>query len=286
MRFGIVILPDQPWSEGGDRWRRAESYGFDHAWTYDHLAWRSLADGPWFDAMSTLTAAALSTSRIRLGTLVANPSIRHPVTFARQLMALDDISGGRCTLGVGAGAAALDPTILGETPLPPRALVDRFGEFLELLDALLTTDHVDFSGEYYNAVDARTLPGCVQRPRIPFLVAANGPRSLRLAARHGQGWVTTGPKSDDLESWWKAVAELIARHRDLTGESTVDRALSLDSAPVFSLSSVDSFEDATGRAAELGFTDVITHWPRQSDWYAGDIDVLEDVVTSVIPRYR
>ncbi|MCP3799650.1 LLM class flavin-dependent oxidoreductase [Allokutzneria sp. A3M-2-11 16] len=286
MRFGIVILPDQPWSQGGDRWRRAESYGFDHAWTYDHLAWRSLADGPWFDAVTTLTAAALSTSRIRLGTLVANPSIRHPVSFARQLMALDDLSGGRFTLGVGAGAAVLDQEILGDTPLTPRALVDRFGEFVELVDALLTTDHVDFSGEYFTAVDARTLPGCVQRPRLPFLVAANGPRSMRIAARFGQGWVTTGPKVDDLDAWWKGVAELADRHRELTNESEVDRCLSLDAGPVFSLSSVDYFAEATGRAAELGFTDVITHWPRESEWYAGDVDVLEDVVTSVIPRYR
>lgn len=286
MRFGIVILPDQPWSQGGDRWRRAESYGFDHAWTYDHLAWRSLADGPWFDAVTTLTAAALSTSRLRLGTLVANPSIRHPVSFARQLTALDDLSGGRFTLGVGAGAAVLDPMILGDTPLAPPGLLDRFGEFVELLDKLLTTDHVTYSGEYFTAVDARTLPGCVQRPRLPFLVAANGPRSMKIAARFGQGWVTTGRKAEDLDAWWKGVAELVDRHRESTTEAGMDSCLLLDAAPVFSLSAVDCFEDAVARAAELGFTDVITHWPRESGWYAGDLDVLEDVVTSVIPRYR
>ncbi|MFB9906448.1 LLM class flavin-dependent oxidoreductase [Allokutzneria oryzae] len=286
MRFGIVILPDQPWSQGGDRWRRAESYGFDHAWTYDHLAWRTLADGPWYDAVSTLTAAALTTSRIRLGTLVANPNFRHPVTFSRQLMGLDDISGGRFTLGVGAGASALDPTILGDTPLAPRQLVSRLGEFVELLDKLLTTDHVSYDGEYFRAVDARTLPGCAQRPRLPFVVAANGPRSMRVAARFGKGWVTTGPKAEDAEGWWQGVAELAKRMDDILDESTMDRHLSLDACPVFSLSSVDYFAEATGRAAELGFTDVITHWPRESDWYAGSVDVLEEVVTSVMPRYR
>ena len=58
VRFGVIILPDQRWQQAARRWRLAEDYGFDHAWTYDHLGWRTLVDGPWFDAVPTLTAAA------------------------------------------------------------------------------------------------------------------------------------------------------------------------------------------------------------------------------------
>jgi hypothetical protein len=65
----------------------------------------------------------------------------------------------------------------------------------------------------------------------------------------------------------------------------VPRYLNLDSSPVFSLSSVDAFEDAVGRAASLGFTDAITHWPRESSWYAGDEKVLESVAAR-LPRLR
>ncbi|HWS32543.1 MAG TPA: LLM class flavin-dependent oxidoreductase, partial [Actinoplanes sp.] len=83
MRIGIVILQDQRWAESSRRWRLADEWGFDHAWTYDHLGWRDLIDGPWFDAVPTLTAAATVTSRIRLGTYVATPNFRHPVHFAR-----------------------------------------------------------------------------------------------------------------------------------------------------------------------------------------------------------
>src|SRR6478752_10442640 len=128
MRFGIVILPDQPWSVARERWTAAEELGFDYAWTYDHLGWRDLVNGPWFDAVPTLTAAALVTSRIRLGTLVASPNFRHPVHFARQVTALDDVSGGRLTVGLGAGAAApsFDALVLGRPPLAPRARADRF----------------------------------------------------------------------------------------------------------------------------------------------------------------
>ncbi|MFE0591553.1 LLM class flavin-dependent oxidoreductase [Micromonospora echinospora] len=290
MRIGIVILPDQRWSEAQRRWRQTEEWGFDHAWTYDHLGWRDLVDGPWFDSMSTLTAAALVTSRIRLGTLVASPNFRHPAAFARQVTTLDDISGGRLLLGIGAGGIGFDATVLGGDTLPPRRRADRFGEFTELLDLVLRQDGVTWRGEWFSAVDARNNPGCVQMPRVPFVVAANGPRSMRLAARFGQGWVTTGTGGDDLEGWWKSVATLAARLDATLDEAgrdpaTLDRYLLLDAAPVFSLTSADFFADAVARAARLGFTDVVTHWPRLSSWYAGDENVLSEVAEN-LPELR
>ncbi|WP_082772220.1 LLM class flavin-dependent oxidoreductase [Actinoplanes sp. TFC3] len=283
MRIGIVILPDRRWSRAAPRWRRAEEYGFDHAWTYDHLGWRDLVDGPWFDAVPTLTAAAGVTSRLRLGTFVASPNFRHPVHFAREALALDDISGGRLLLGVGAGGTGFDTGVFGEPELPPRQRVDRFAEFLELFGRLMGEDHVSYDGSYYRTVDARTLPGPVQQPRPPLIVAANGPRALRLAARHGDGWVTTGMQgAGDERAWWQSVAETGERFTAAlagAGRTGVDRYLNLDSSPVYSLSSSEAFADAVGRARELGFTDVLTHWPRESSWYAGDEKVLETVAT-------
>jgi alkanesulfonate monooxygenase SsuD/methylene tetrahydromethanopterin reductase-like flavin-dependent oxidoreductase (luciferase family) len=121
-------------------------------------------------------------------------------------------------------------------------------------------------------VDARSTPGCVQAPRVPFVIAANGKRGLALAARFGQGWITTGAQTDDLEGWWRSVADLVERF-----EGIGDRYLMLDSSPRFSLSSASFFEEQLGRAAELGFTDAITHWPRPSSWYAGDEAVLDEI---------
>ncbi|HEY2638502.1 MAG TPA: LLM class flavin-dependent oxidoreductase [Streptosporangiaceae bacterium] len=285
MRFGIVILADQHWQQSARRWQRAEAYGFDHAWTYDHLGWRSLVDGPWFDAVPTLTAAAMVTSRIALGTFVASPNFRHPVSFARQLTALDDISAGRMLLGLGAGAGgtSFDARVLGGPALSPRERADRFAEFAELLDLLLRTDHVTWAGHYYQAVDARNLPGCVQQPRIPFIVAANGNRTLGLAARLGDGgWVTTGIPSDDKDSWWAGLADLSRRYEDALSAAGRDarharRYLSLDASGVYALSSADCFADAVGRAGELGFTDVVTHWPRPDGPYEGSESVLDRV---------
>jgi alkanesulfonate monooxygenase SsuD/methylene tetrahydromethanopterin reductase-like flavin-dependent oxidoreductase (luciferase family) len=291
VRIGIVILPDERWSVAGRRWQRAEEYGFDHAWTYDHLGWRDLVDGPWFDAVPTLTAAAMVTRRIRLGTFVASPNFRHPVHFARQVTALDDISQGRLSLGIGAGGIGFDSAVLGARELTPRERVDRFAEFLELLDALLREERVTRTGTYFSAVDARSTPGPVQRPRPPFVVAANGARTLKLAARYGDGWVTTGTQAlDDQEAWWRSVAATATSFSDALAAagrpaSDVDRYLDLDSAPVFSMSSADAFVDAVGRAGELGFTDVVAHWPRRSSWYAGDEKVVE-TVAGLLPRLR
>jgi alkanesulfonate monooxygenase SsuD/methylene tetrahydromethanopterin reductase-like flavin-dependent oxidoreductase (luciferase family) len=287
VRVGIVILPEYRWLLAEQKWRAAESYGFDHAWTYDHVGWRSLVDGPWFDAVPTLTAAAMVTRRIRLGTLVASPNFRHPVPFARSLLALDDISSGRLILGVGAGTpAGYDNEVLGQEPLSPKVRVDRLGEFVEQLDSLLVNKRTTIRGEHYSSVDARSAPGCAQHPRAPFVVAANGPRSMRVAARFGQGWVTTGKDADTIDDWWAGVAELAKKFGETPGTDGVDRYLSMDSAPVFSLSSVEYFREAVGRAEELGFTDVITHWPREDGVYAGRLNTLERVASTVLPELR
>lgn len=290
MRCGIVILPEYRWSQQQELWRSAERLGFDHAWTYDHLVWAGLPDAPWFGTTPTLTAAAMVTSTIRLGTYVTSPNFRHPVTFMRDVLALDDISGGRLICGMGVGGDR-DSAILGGPDLSTRERVDRFHEFVPMLDTLLREDHVTATGEYFSADDARTLPGCVQRPRVPFAVAANGPRNLRLAARFGQAWVTTGPAGREGDAWWAGLRELHTRLDDTLARQErprddIDRILSVDAGGAYALSSVDHFAEVAGRAAEMGFTDIVTHWPRDEGPYAGRRDVLDRVAAEVLPRLR
>lgn len=295
LRLGVVLLPQDRWSTARERWQRAEEYGFDHAWTYDHLAWRSLADEPWFATVPLLAAAAAVTERIGLGTWVASPNFRHPVPFAKDVMGLDDISGGRFLLGVGAGGEGFDASVLG--PAPTRGVrTRRFEEFVSLLDQLLTHPVTEHVGEFYEAHDARMLPGALARPRPPFVVAANGPRAMRLAARYGQGWATYGPtfgpEDEDLppeqaqERWWAGLAgmasdfdDVLAAERASAGPDVgpLRRYLNLDGAPMYSLDSVDLLMEGVERAVALGFTDVVVHWPRVSGVYAGSERVLERV---------
>ena len=152
MLLSTIILPIYPWREGRALWQQAEELGFHAAYTYDHLSWRTFRDRAWFGTMPTLAAAATATETIRLGTMVTNPNFRHPVTLAKDLMTLDDLSSGRITLGIGAGGSGFDATALGNEPWSPRERADRFGEFLPLLSTLLQQDATTSHGAYYSAV--------------------------------------------------------------------------------------------------------------------------------------
>ncbi|MFE0772355.1 LLM class flavin-dependent oxidoreductase [Streptomyces sp. NPDC058861] len=296
MRLSTVFLPIDRWHEGGRaKWRRAEELGFHAAYTYDHLSWRTFRDGPWFGAVPTLSAAAAVTERIRLGTLVTSPNFRHPVTLAKDLITLDDVSDGRITLGIGAGGNGFDATALGQEAWTPKERADRFGEFVALLDRLLTEGAVTERGAFYAADEARNVPGCVQRPRLPFAVAATGPRGMRLAARYGQAWVTTGdPKLYEEGTPEQSVAALrgqIDRLGTACAESgrnvaELDKILLTGFTPDRDrpLESVEAFVDFAGRHRELGFTEIVVHWPIPDSEFAADQAVFESIATDALSR--
>lgn len=289
--LSTVILPVRRWHDGGrDQWTRAEELGFHTAYTYDHLSWRTFRDGPWFGAVPTLTAAAAATGRLRLGTLVTSPNFRHPVTLAKELISLDDISGGRITLGIGAGGSGFDATALGQEPWTPRERADRFAEFVPLLDRLLTEPVVSHLGTHYSADEVRNIPGCVQRPRLPFAVAATGPRGLGLAARHGQAWVTTGDPEISETGTPEQSRQAVRRQLEKLGEAcaTIGRdAAELDKILLTGftpdggrpLESLDAFVDFAGRHAELGITQIALHAPIPDSDFAADRAVFERIAT-------
>ncbi|WP_328720619.1 LLM class flavin-dependent oxidoreductase [Streptomyces sp. NBC_00247] len=295
MRLSTVILPVHRWGEGQKIWRRAEELGFHAAYTYDHLSWRSFREKTWFGAIPTLTAAAVATETMRLGTLVTSPNFRHPVTLAKELISLDDISGGRVTLGIGAGGNGFDATALGQDPWTPRERADRFGEFVPLLDRLLTEGAVSQQGAFYTAQEARNVPGCVQSPRLPFAVAATGPRGLRLAARYGQAWVTTGdPKLFDdgtPEQSVEALRGQIGRLGAACAEAgrdvaELDKILLTAFTPDRNrpLESVEAFVDFAGRHRDLGFTELVVHWPIPDSDFDTDPVVFERIATEALGR--
>jgi len=288
IRIGALILPEHRWEEATPRWRRAEELGLDHVWTYDHLTWRSFRDRAWFGAVPTLAAAAVVTQRIRIGMLVASPNFRHPVPFAKEVVTLDDISRGRLTVGLGAGADGWDATMLGNAPWSRRERADRFAEFVSALDVLLREPSASFAGTFYSADEARTVPGCVQQPRVPFAVAATGPRGMALAAGLGDVWVTTGDRTQapgaDAVTGARMVSQQVARLEDACAAqgrdpSTVDRLVLTGPQLDPCLSSPAAFVDACGHYTEAGVTDLVVHWPRPDEPYRGDEAAFERAVT-------
>jgi alkanesulfonate monooxygenase SsuD/methylene tetrahydromethanopterin reductase-like flavin-dependent oxidoreductase (luciferase family) len=296
MRHGIVILPERRWSELADRWRRAEDLGFDHAWTFDHLMWRGFRNRTWFSAIPVLTAAAAVTRRIRLGTLVASPDHRHPIAFAKDLMALDDISGGRMICGIGAGGGGYDAAAFGAAPLTSKERATRFGEFVELTDCLLRQRETSFTGTAYQAQAVYMHPGCLQQPRIPFALAAGGRRGLSVVARWAQVWVTNGVPGAvgpaRFEQTLSTLRDQVRRLEDACtavgrDPATIDRLVLAGQQFGRVLASSRAFTDAEGAFADLGFTDMVVPWPRPEPPFtekSGALDNIAPLLRGAAPR--
>lgn len=294
MRLGVVVLPETTGDEAARIWRRVEDLGVDHVWTFDHLAWRLSRGGPWFDAFTVLAMAAAGTGRVELGTLVTTPNFRHPVTIATQSMTLDQLSGGRFVLGLGAGVDGTDAGALGIPAPSPRERADRFAEFVAMLDTLLRRPRTTVRGRFFSAVDVPMAPGCVRRPRLPFAIAASGTRGMRLAAAHAGTWVTIGDPSvpgeqqeehafrtlrTQLDRLTLACAEI---GRDVTGLRKLVHVGLIAPNPC---ASPERLADLVGRCHELGFTDVVVNHPRLGD-AAGASDEFERAVLGVSSRVR
>jgi alkanesulfonate monooxygenase SsuD/methylene tetrahydromethanopterin reductase-like flavin-dependent oxidoreductase (luciferase family) len=182
--------------DGALRWRdiaamaqRAEEVGFDSFWLPDHLLFRfegEPAHGPW-ECWSLLAGLAAVTSRIKIGTLVVCTGYRNPALLAKMADTVDEISGGRLTLGLGAGWHEPEYLAFG---YPPDHRIDRFEEAVKLIRTLLRDGRVDHHGKYYEAVDCELRPRGPRPDGPPVLIGAlaNRPRMLKLAARHADIW--------------------------------------------------------------------------------------------------
>ncbi|HSZ37302.1 MAG TPA: LLM class flavin-dependent oxidoreductase [Acidimicrobiales bacterium] len=286
MHVGLVILPTDRWPEARRQWEWADRSGFITAWTYDHIRWGGMPDGPWHAAVPVLAAAAGVTQRIKLGTLVATPNFRHPVALAREAITLDDLSGGRLELGLGPGSEGFDAAVLGQEPWPPAERLARFEEFLEVLRPILDGDaswRTTVRTAHYAAVEAPSTPGTLQRP-LPLTVAAGGPKGLGLAVTHGRHWVTIGPTGRGTRTP-QAILEAVRRQR---GEldaacAAAGRAVSsvgkvllwTPTEPV--IDSVEQFDELAAPYMELGFDQIVLHHPAQTGPYTGDLTTFEEI---------
>ena len=296
MRFGVLMLPTDPWPDALARARHIEALGYDHLWTYDHLSWRRYRGRPWFSAIPWLTGIAAATDRIRLGTMVASPNLRHPVTLAQDVVTADHVSGGRFVLGLGAGGIGVgsyDSTVFGDVPLTRKEITARLGEFVEVFDLLLREPVVSYDGAYYTVNEACVEPGCVQSPRVPLALAATGPRSLALTARYADAWITFGDPKDLTAAGTEAVVRAQAAQLDAACAAidrdprSIERIYMIGNTEERPLASVAAFEDFVGRYAALGFTDLVYHHPRADDpvWDEPEA-IVDDIAREVIPRWH
>jgi len=175
------------WPELLDMARRAEDVGLDSLWVGDHLLYRfahGTSRGPW-DAWSLLAALAAATSRVTLGPLVASTAFRNPAVLAKQAVTLDEISGGRFVLGLGAG---WNPVEFAAYGLPFDHRVARFEEAFTIIRSLLRDGYVDFVGQYCSARDCELVPRGPTAGGPALMIGSTGPRMLAATAPHVDAW--------------------------------------------------------------------------------------------------
>ncbi len=168
---------------------RMEDAGLDSIWVYDHVLYRwpgRPTDGIW-ESWTVLSALAQATQRVQIGTLVLCTPFRNPALLAKMATTLDEVSGGRLTLGLGAGWHQPEFDAFG-VPFDHRA--SRFQEALEIICPLLRTGRVDFQGTYYSARDCEIIPRGPRPNGPPVMLAGSGPRMQRLAVRYADSWNT------------------------------------------------------------------------------------------------
>ncbi len=166
----------------------AEEIGLDSLWLGDHLLYRTPghpARGPW-ECWSMLSALAAVTTRVELGPLVLAAGFRYPALVAKMAETVDEISGGRLILGIGAGWVEREYAAFGY-PFDHRA--SRFEEALAIISGLIRTGEVNFHGDYYSAEQCEIRPRGPRPNKIPIMIGTfGGERMMRLTAQHADQW--------------------------------------------------------------------------------------------------
>ncbi len=178
IRVGLQLVGEQVLDPVGSA-RAAEAAGFDLVLVADHIGEHRHAP------LVNLTAMAMATDRIRLGTYVLNNDMRHPVQLAWEAATLDRVSGGRFELGLGAGHSRHEYTEVGISFDPPAVRKARLREAVEIIRPLLDGETVDFAGEHYR-VEGATVTRALQE-RMPILVGSQGAAMLRHIGAHADG---------------------------------------------------------------------------------------------------
>jgi F420-dependent oxidoreductase-like protein len=192
MRFSIWPSPAQPWDNIQDITAHCEATGWDGVYFADHFMPNgpdeTPLDGDTLECWSVIAALAASVPRLRLAPLVSSVTYRHPALLGKMAAAVDQVSKGRLTLGIGAGWQINEHASYGLELGSVRERMDRFEEAVQILHSLLRESRTTFAGEYFQLKDAPNQPAPVQ-DRLPLLIGGSGERRMvPLAARYADEW--------------------------------------------------------------------------------------------------
>lgn len=294
MTFHVLILPAGSWEEVRRRFLHVEELGLDAAGMGDHFVDWTNPPRPWFEMWSVLSAIAADTSEIRLQTSVAQIPFRNPALLARQALTVDHISGGRLELGLGTGLTS-DPSyeMMGSPNWDAGERVARFGEYVQIVDQLLSNEVTTFKGDYYNVEGAYMNPRPVQQPRPPITIAALGPKMMRHAAQYADIWDSLSFAAD-IETQMAETQQRIEVIDGLCNEVGRDPRTLEHSYLMFDASSrvsggnisyydsTNLFEHIVGQAVDMGISSIGMYYPTVADQVAS----FEAIATHTVPKLK
>ena len=193
MRFSFWPTPTQPYQEVLRLARHVESSGWDGLWYADHFMPNADdTSAPWPEAWTTLAALGAQVPRLRLGTLVAGNTYRHPAVLAKMAATLDHITGGRVVLGLGSGWQENEHRQYGIPFHTVGERLRRLDEACQVIKLLFSETKSSFEGRYYQLDAASLEPKPVQNP-LPLLIGGGGEKmTLKITARHADEWNVWG----------------------------------------------------------------------------------------------
>jgi len=279
-------------------WRRIEGHGFDWISVWDHFYAADATGGAvCLEAVATHAALALETSRVRCGSLVYSVGYRHPAVLANAMATLDQLAGGRIVLGLGGGWHQGEYEAYG-IPFPPvPERLRMLDEAIQCIRQLLTQDVANFDGEFFTLRDARCDPKPVQA-RLPLWIGGGGERiTLRLAARHADGWNVPFITPDA----YQHKVEVLEAHCAIVGRdpATIEKSVNLTLAwtdeelrskfggmadwirPSALTGSNDQIVDRIGEYRDAG-----AEWVNLALRAPFDLDSVDRFAAEVLPAFR
>jgi probable F420-dependent oxidoreductase len=273
--------------------RAAEDAGWYGTWLADHYMPNTgdttPAHGDTYECWALLPALAAITERVRIGTLVSPTSVHHPALLAKRAATIDRLSGGRMTLGIGAGWQVNEHHAYGIELEPPGRRVSRFEEAIQVVRSMLSDESTTFHGSCYNLTEAPCDPKPVQSP-LPILVGTRSPRMLRITARYADQWNTWATPEQAAAPRAALFEACDAVGRDpATIWTSVNALIEFDArtpppgrAVLFG--SAERLVDQIGQYAELGYDEFIL-----PDWNLGTTkteiaDALARIKTKVLDQ--
>ena len=298
--FGATLAQLVHYEELRDDFLFAESIGLDNAWVIDQFAIDGFPEVPVLEAWATLAAVAADTERIRIGSMVTNVASRNPGILAKSILTVDQVSAGRVDVAVGGGYDEAEHKALGLDFLDAVGRGDRLREAVAILDEALRGNTVSHEGVYFNLEEATFRPRPTQLPRPPLWVAAQAPRSLRVAARHADAVVSLGESEKGIDESIRAFRARMEKLDEICIEEgrdpyTLRRCYFAGWAdePIFA--SVGATHDFVGRYVDAGATDFTFYLHNPGEPLLDGLvashrmatrEQLEDVAHEVFPRFE